>query len=742
MAHPTLERIANSPRSLAALSALLVIALFMMNAATQNSHLFGDVYSLLLIVNLLGILFLLALIMFNIYHLVTQFRAGVMGSRLTLRLLSMITVLAVVPVVIVFTFSIHAINRGIDSWFDVKVEQALDGALLLGRLTLDAKKQELLTKTKEIASQLQKTTGRLAISALSILRDQNDIAELTLFSEDGKIIATAGQESDILVPDQPDEAVMSQIRKGLSYVGLDAISEDDLRIRVVVPVYSDDINALPRVLQALQPLPNRYATLGENVQSSYAEYEKLIYLRGPLKFGFTLSLSLIALITVLISIWASIFTSRRVLAPLRDLAEGTAAVANGNYRKQLPVSSSDELGILVRSFNDMTDRIRKAQLQTRRSQREAESQRAYLETVLAHLSSGVLSIDAKHRMQGLNTAAGQLLDIDLDQMRQKSLKEMSALQPRLEPFFSAIETSLAENELEWQSEVVLAEEPGKKILLLRGSRLSGNQQEYIIVFDDVTAIIQAQRDAAWSEVARRLAHEIKNPLTPIQLSAERIRHKLMPELNEDAKQALDRSTRTIVEQVDSLKEMINAFTNYARPLKIHFEQVHLNELVRDVVELYKSQSGGNVKIEFQLDLDPELPEIRADSGRLRQVLHNLLLNCQEALVNTDEPKIVIQTHRGDSSTASTIEMVVADNGPGFPKSLMDNIFEPYVTNKEKGTGLGLAIVKKIAEEHNGSLVAANRERGAEIRVILPIQSRSDAPADLADHHNDTREKRA
>ena len=739
MVRKTLENLANSPRSLALLSALLIIALFMMNAATQNSRLFGDVYSLLLIVNLLGILFLLALILYNIYRLVIQLRAGVMGSRLTLRLLSMITVLAVIPVVIVFTFSVHAINRGIDSWFDVKVEQALDGALLLGRLTLDAKKQELLGKTKEIASQLQKTSGRLAISALSILRDQNDIAELTLFSEDGKIVATAGQESDILVPDQPDEAVMSQIRKGLSYVGLDAISENDLRMRVVVPVYSGDINALPRVLQALQPLPNRYATLGENVQSSYAEYEKLIYLRGPLKFGFTLSLGLIALITVLISIWASIFASRRVLAPLRDLAEGTAAVANGNYRKQLPVSSHDELGILVKSFNDMTDRIRKAQLQTRRSQREAESQRAYLETVLAHLSSGVLSIDAKHRMQGLNSAAGELLGIDLDHVRQKSLGEMSSIVPRLQPFFSSIEESLAKEELEWQGEVVLPEEPGRKILLLRGSRLSGNQKEYIVVFDDVTAIIQSQRDAAWSEVARRLAHEIKNPLTPIQLSAERIRHKLMPGLEEEAKQTLDRSTRTIVEQVDSLKAMINAFTNYARPLKIHFEQVNLNELIRDVVELYKSQSKSAVKIDFHLELDSKLPEIRADSGRLRQVLHNLLLNCQDALVSTDDPKIYIHTQPGKKSASGTIEMVVADNGPGFPKSLMDNIFEPYVTNKEKGTGLGLAIVKKIAEEHNGTLIAANRKQGAEIRVILPVQSRSDTPAD---DRGDIQEKRA
>jgi len=739
MVRKSLEQFANSPRSLALLSALLVVALFMMNAATQNSQVFGDVYSLLLVVNLIGVLFLLALIAYNIYRLIVQYREGLMGSRLTLRLLSMITVLAVVPVIIVFTFSIHAINRGIDSWFDVKVEQALDGALLLGRLTLDAKKQELLTRTKEIASQLQKTSGRLAISALSILREQNDIAELTLFSEDGRIIATAGQESDTLVPDQPEEAVMSQIRKGLSYVGLDAISENDLRMRVVVPVYSEDINALPRVLQALQPLPNRYATLGENVQSSYAEYEKLIYLRGPLKFGFTLSLSLIALITILISIWASIFASRRVLAPLRDLAEGTAAVANGNYRKQLPVSSNDELGILVKSFNDMTDRIRKAQQQTRRSQREAESQRAYLETVLAHLSSGVLSIDSKLRMHGLNSAAGQLLDINLDELRQKTPADMSSAEPRLEPFFRTIEDSIAKAETEWQSEVMLPIEPGRKILLLRGSRLSGNQPEYIVVFDDVTAIIQSQRDAAWSEVARRLAHEIKNPLTPIQLSAERIRHKLMPELEQESKQALDRSTRTIVEQVDSLKEMINAFTNYARPQKIHFENLDLNELIRDVVELYKTRDPIDTRMEFRLELDRALPKIRADGGRLRQVLHNLVLNCRDALANTDKPLITIYTRHDNLSTPGTVELAVADNGPGFPKNLMDNIFEPYVTNKEKGTGLGLAIVKKITEEHNGTLVAANREQGAEIRIILPVQFVSGQDNDGA---NDVRERHA
>ena len=738
MARPTLDKFASSPASLTILSALLIIALLMMNAATQNSQLFGNVYSLLLLINIAGILFLTALIAINVLRLARQLQRGEMGSRLTIRLLGMITVLTVLPVTVVFVFSVQAINRGIDSWFDVRVEKALDGALLLGRITLDAKKQELLASTRDVATQLQKTSPRLAVSALNILREQHDISELTLFSADGKIVATSGQDAGSLVPDQPDDTVVSQIRQGLSYVGLDAVSADDLRIRVVVPVYSADVNAVPGVLQALQPLPNRYATLGENVQSSYAEYEKLVYLRGPLKFGFTLTLSLVALITVLISIWASIFASRRVLAPLRDLAEGTAAVANGNYRKQLPVSSNDELGILVKSFNDMTDRIRKAQLQTRRSQREAEAQRAYLETVLAHLSSGVVSIDTKHRMQTLNSTATLLLGTDLEKLRNKTLAEIAESLPKLQPFLSTLEESIAAGQTEWQAEVTLAGQLGKKILLMRGTQLPGGRDEYVVVFDDVTAMIQAQRDAAWSEVARRLAHEIKNPLTPIQLSAERIRHKCMDQLQSDSRETLDRSTRTIVEQVESLKEMINAFSNYARPAQMRLEQLQLNELIRDVVELYRVGGTLDQKIDIELLLAEDLPRINADAGRLRQVLHNLLLNCRDALSGINHAKITVRSNLDTLSSNDAVEIAIIDNGPGFPEHLMDNLFEPYVTNKEKGTGLGLAIVKKIVEEHNGTLTAGNLEHGAEIRIRFPVMREQEAENEI----NTPREHRA
>lgn len=721
MARPSLDRLANSPTTLAVLSVLLIIGLFMLNAAIQNSRLFGNIFTPLLLVIGLGVLSLLGLIAYNVIRLWAQYRAGVMGSRLTLRLLGMIMVLAVIPVITVFAVSIQTINRGIDSWFDVSVEKALDDALLLGRIALDTQKQELLVKTRTIAGHLEQTSDRLAVSALNLLREQHDISELTLFAPDGKILAYAGQESGNLVPPRPEEAVLSQIRQGLSYASLDAISSSDLRMRAVVPVYPEG-GGVPRILQALQPLPNRYTNLGENVQSAYVEYEKLVYLRGPLKFSFTLSLSLVALITILISVWASIFSTRRVLAPVRDLAEGTAAVASGNYRKRLPVASQDELGLLINSFNDMTDRIRRAQLQTRRSQREAETQRTYLEAVLGHLSSGVVSTDKQGHLRTTNATAGQLLGIDLEPFVGRALDAIASEHPALAHWAQAIGEALGAGNDEWQTETVVTTDTMRRTLILRGSRLSTTSGGYVIVFDDVTALIQAQRDAAWSEVARRLAHEIKNPLTPIQLSAERVRYKCLDHLENEARETLDRSTRTIVDQVESLKEMINAFSSYARPVQIHLQTVDLNDLIRDVIELHRGDHQQH-PADLQLQLDEGLPPVRADSGRLRQVLHNLLLNARDATRDTREARITITTAL--SSGGDSVTITVNDNGPGIPQDMMDTLFEPYTTSKEKGSGLGLAIVKKIVEEHHGTLSAGNNANGASIRIGLPVASRDE-----------------
>ena len=744
---------------LAVLSVVLIASLLMMNAATQNSALFGRMYSVLLLVNILGIVLLIALILLNLFHLIEQYRARVLGTRLTARLLAMFVLLAVLPVSVVFFFSIHTLNRGIDNWFDVRIEKALDDALLLGRSALDALKQDLVKNTQEMVMELetlpvrqQAGARRSELSVLNALREQYGITELTLFTQDGKIIASSSEanlDASTLIPDRPSDAILAQIRQRMSYANLDVVGKAGMRLRVVMPVQAREIGAPVRVLQVLQALPARYAKLGENVQSAFAEYEKLVYLRGPLKFGFTLTLSLITLLTLLIAVWAAIFSARRLAAPIRELAEGTRAVAAGDYRTQIPVTSHDEIGILVESFNDMTHRIHRAQVQSKRSQQEAEIQRAYLETVMGRLSSGVLTFNQRLLLRTHNPAAVQILGADLAGAERKSLAWIGEHHPALHAFTEAVGQAASAGQAVWHAQIQISSNNHSRILMLRGTQLPswrGNRGGYVVVFDDITALIQAQRDAAWGEVARRMAHEIKNPLTPIQLSAERIRHKFMRQLDEAERPMLDRATRTIIDQVDSLKSMVNAFSEYARSAQMQTRPVQLNELVHDVVELYKNargpatagvvplhgaKTGKPVKgkapkpVATKLDLDADLPVVSADPGRLRQGLHNLLLNARDALAGRAKPEIHITTQTVKENDQLFVELTVRDNGPGFPEALLAHLYEPYVTNKDKGTGLGLAIVKRIVEEHGGTIQAENlAEGGASVIIRLPVGDHS------------------
>ena len=741
----TLKRYFTGVAPLAVLSVLLLAALFMMSAAIQNSAVFGRVYTALLVINLFGIVLLLALILLNLFHLIEQHRARVMGARLTLRLLIMFTLLAVAPASVVFFFSLQTLNRGIDNWFDVKIEQALDDALLLGRAALDATKQDLVKSAQEMATELQNVSSagrpganRTVLAALNNLREQYGVTELTLYAQDGRIIAASGEPSlgtGTLVPDRPSDAVLAQVRQGQTYANLDVIGKSGLQLRVVAPVYARAVGAPLRLLQVLQALPTRYAKLGESVQSAYAEYEKLAYLRGPLKFGFILTLTLVTLLAMLIAVWAAIFFARRLVAPIRDLAEGTRAVADGDYRKQLPVPGGDEIGVLVKSFNNMTRRIHGANAQIRRSQREAEMQRTYLETVLTHLSSGVLSFDQRQCLRTHNAAAGQILGADLARAAGQPLAWLGENHAHLAPFADAVDRALGAGQAEWRADVALEGQNGRRTLMLRGTRLpalGGRRGGCVVVFDDVTALIQAQRDAAWGEVARRMAHEIKNPLTPIQLAAERIRHKFLRALPEDERQTLDRATRTIVEQVEALKAMVNAFSDYARPAPMQSRPLDLNNLIRDVAELYRNErapeAGGAPAL--ALELDPELPWITADAGRLRQVLHNLLLNARDALAATARPEIRLGTRLVRDGERGYAEFRVQDNGPGFPPAMLERLFEPYVTSKEKGTGLGLAIVKRVVEEHGGGIRAENpAQGGACVTIRLPAGAAAADPAE-------------
>jgi len=409
-----------------------------------------------------------------------------------------------------------------------------------------------------------------------------------------------------------------------------------------------------------------------------------------------------------------------MLAPLRDLAEGTRAVSRGDYDKILPVDSGDELGVLVDSFNRMTQEIGQAQQNALESQRRAESEHAYLDTVLTHLSAGVLSFNGVHRLRTYNTAAARILGSDLTTFIGQPINQLAAALPGASALFEAIEQGTEKRIPEWQREVSISGNEGRQILILSGTRVNSDELDtgHVVVFEDATELLKAQRDAAWGEVARRLAHEIKNPLTPIQLSAERIRSKYLSTLDSEQRETLDRSTRTIVQQVEAMKTMVNAFSEYARPAPLQRAATDLNQLITDTVELFRS---GKTAAELRIEPDPDLEPIEIDPNSFRQVLNNLIINAQDAL-SGKAGTVTIRTET-DSRTAG-VTLTVEDNGPGFDADKIDRVFEPYVSSKEKGTGLGLAICRRIVEEHGGTIRATNPQHGgAAVIISLPLRRR-------------------
>lgn len=712
------------------LSLLLLFTLFLLTSAAQHAKLSGEFYSALLGVNILGILALGILIAINLLRLYRQLRAKVLGSRLTLRMVAMFVLLVLAPLTVVYHFSVQFLSKGVDSWFDVKIDQAVDDALLLGATTLEAIKQEGTDRLVEGARRLEGVDNPYEITPLlNELRDEGGYLELTMYTQEGRFVASSYSDEQFLLPSGLDERIRSRTGSGREYAGLEPISGGGQQLRIAVQVRSPGIGEADRILQALQLLPSRYAELADSVESVSAQYKQMIFFRGPLKFSLILTLTLVALVATLLAVWAAIFIARRITAPLRDLAEGTRAVAAGDYRKELPVNSTDELGVLVRSFNEMTKQINKAQSRARRSQKEAENQRTYLETVLEHLSSGVMSFDNNNTLRTSNSAVAEILGASIRSDR--SVDRIREEHPNLDPLFSVVGESMAGRLDDWHNEVTIFGKRGRQVLIVQGTKLT-RRGGYVVVFDDVTDLIQAQRDAAWGEVARRLAHEIKNPLTPIQLSTERIRRKYLGLLTGEDRSTLDRATRTIVQQVQSMEEMVNAFSNYAQPVRMDLKEVDLNHLITDVSELYKRDDRA---IDFTYELDTDLPLITADAGRLRQVLNNLLINAQDALVNTEAPAIVLTTRTVDQRGNSYVELTVRDNGPGIPEDMIGKLFEPYVTSKEKGTGLGLPIVKRIVEEHGGGIWVDSRQDGTLTTIRLPLSNyRADRIADFKRVH--------
>lgn len=704
--------------SIVGLFSLVLFSLYMMSDASQNSERFGRLYIGLLILNASILVALFIVINFQLIKLVLRAKERQTGSRLTLRVVLFFVVLSLIPAATVYIFSVQLLQRGIDSWFDVSVERALEDALDLSRSSLDLHMRQLRKLTIPMAETLAETPNSLASLTLNDMLKSSGAVEMTLFGHHNRIIASSGEIASSIIPRTPSESVLRLVNDRVSYIGLDPVKDTGLQIRLVVPVSPTSQNAENRVLQVLYPFNERINDLANSVQGAFGKYNELVYLRTPLKQNFLLTLSLVLLIGVLFAVWAAIFLSGKLMSPISELAQGTKAVAAGDYHKRLPVGKKDDLGLLVLSFNQMTERLAQARDAAEHSQRIVEGQRAHLQTVLEHLSSGAMSLDLDLVLDTVNAAASQILGANLSEYTGYRLSDLGRLNPLLSRFCESLEPHLIkEDKQEWAEQVVLFSSGGRKVLMCRGARLPNHANlpgGHVVVFDDVTALIQAQRDAAWGEVARRLAHEIKNPLTPIQLSAERLRRKLLPQLNPPESEILDRSTRTIVQQVESMKTMVNAFRDYARPPSMEVTPLDLNELISDVIELYRSNP---TDAELELSLDERSPLIKADGVRIRQLLHNLIKNSLEALQNVKDAVLRIQTQC--SSESPLVNITVSDNGPGFPEELMDRLFEPYVTTKPKGNGLGLAIVKKIVEEHGGMVAAENGpEGGARVHIRL------------------------
>ena len=702
------------------LLALLLAGLFLMSKASQNSARFSEFYSWLLLFSGGGLLLLLALISASLYRLLQRYRRREPGSRLSLRLVVLFVALATAPVAVVYVFSIQFLQRGIDSWFNFRVEQALGDALDLSRSSLDLRMRDVLRQSKRMAVRLRNSDRADAAVQLEQMLNNSEASELTLFAPNGRIIATASVDPLSIVPNQLPEIVLLQVRRGHNYVSLDPIRDVGFHIRAVVLVPGLGAAGDNRILQALYPVPERLGKLADSVQSAFDGYRELAFLRRPLKASFILILSLVLLFGVLAAVWAALYAARRLVAPIRELAEGTRAVAAGEYGKQLPLTRNDELGFLVHSFNQMTRNLTQARAAEHHSQQLVEQQRAYLQAVLARLSSGVLTLDQDGCVHTYNAAAEHILHADLGLLA-GSTGSVSD-KPHVQQFFALLQEHLGAAG-DWRQEITLFAGTGRQVLMCRGSSLAttvGLSGGHVVVFDDITTLVQAQRDAAWAEVARRLAHEIKNPLTPIQLATERIRHKCLRQLPPEQARVLDRGTHTIMQQVTAMKEMVDTFNEYARPPRLKLTALSINRLVNEVMYLYRGHPTG---IDIQLKLDPSDPVVQADEGRMRQLVHNLVKNSLEAMAENHGSAMVVSTRRLQHASAEYVELMVGDNGPGFPDGSIGNFFEPYVSTKPKGTGLGLAIVKKIVEEHNGLIeLESPAEGGARVVIQLPLAS--------------------
>ena len=706
--------------------------LVLLTQATGNRERYNQNYEWLVLINGVVASGLLITILWGAIRLMLRLRRGQFGSRLLLKLAAIFALVGVVPGVLIYVVSYQFVSRSIESWFDVKVEAALMAGLNLGRATLDTLGGEMVKQSRVAASQLSEVGDASAGLALEKIREQLGASDAVLWSTNGRMLASAGQSRFQIRPERPAPTQIKEARqKGSAewVEGLDeAIPGGDrgrIKVLVMVPASGMVLGEDQRLLQLTQELPPTLVNNALEIQAANREYQERALARDGLRRMYIGTLTLSLFMAVLGAILLAFFLGNQLARPLLLLAHGMRQVASGDLRPKLALQGKDELGGLTRSFADMTQQLSDARSTVERSLMQLDAARGNLQTILDNLTAGVIVLDAQGVIQSSNPGATRILRVPVAAHAGLPLLSLPTLQNfarGVAEQFALLRSDKDTHELDhWQKSFEI-HATGQGLsetavtLLARGAVLPDGMR--LLVFDDISEIVSAERAQAWGEVARRLAHEIKNPLTPIQLSAERLERKLIGKLDAQDDAVLTKSVKTIVDQVDAMKRLVNEFRDYARLPTAELRPVQLNALISDVMVLYANEPTDQVhRAVVVADLDSGCPPIDGDEQQLRQVIHNLLQNAQDACearsVRLAESRVRLRTEWNPAR--SRVRLTVTDSGPGFEPNILQRAFEPYVTTKSKGTGLGLAVVKKIVDEHKAKIELSNVVQDGEIR---------------------------